>query len=146
MASSNVSHITKMLRMVSRYIEVGWTASRGKSVLNLGNPCAEKRVDTRSSRTNNTESESTMSSSVKTSFVTKPGTHFCYKCGWIDDIEVTMERKEYTDSKTGEVDVSHFFIKTDKNLECPECKKRTVKPLTSGNSIYAIEYLLRALR
>ncbi len=87
-----------------------------------------------------------MSSSVKSSFVSRHGTHFCYKCGWIDDIEVTMERKEYIDSKTGEVDVSHFFINTDKNLECPECKKRTVKPLTTGNTVYAVGYLLRALR
>ena len=132
--------------MVSRYIEVGWATPRGKNALNLGNPDAEKGVDTSSSRTIIEHKDNTVTSGVKTTFVTKPGTHFCYKCGWIDDIEVTMERKEYTNSKTGEVDVSYYFIKTDKNLECPECRKRTVKPLTAGNSVYAIEYLLRALR
>ncbi len=87
-----------------------------------------------------------MSSSVNTSVVTKNGTHFCYKCGWIDDIEVTMERKEYTDQTTGKVEVSHYFINTDKNLECPDCKRRTVKPMTAGNTVHAVEYLLRALR
>lgn len=145
MASSNVSHIKKMLRMVSRYIEVGRVSS-GKNTLNLGNPCAEEGVDTRSSRTDIQHKDRTVSSSVKKSFVTRNGTHFCYKCGWIDDIEVTMERKEFTDPTTGTVDVSHYFIKTDRNLECPDCKRRTVKPLTTGNTVYAIEYLLRALR
>ena len=145
MASSNVSHIKKMLRMVSRYIEVGWTASRGKTVLNLGNPCAEEGVDTRSSRTEIQHKDDTVSSSVKKSFVTRNGTHFCFKCGWIDDIEVTMERKEYTDSD-GKTDVSYFFIDTDRNLECPDCKRRTVKPLTTGNTVHAVGYLLRALR
>lgn len=84
-------------------------------------------------------------SNVKSSFVTRNGTHFCYKCGWIDDIEVTMERKEYTDSD-GKTDISYFFIDTDRNLECPDCKRRTVKPLTTGNTVYAVGYLLRALR
>ena len=87
-----------------------------------------------------------MSSSVNTSFVTKNGTHFCYKCGWIDDIEVTMERKEYTDLTTGEVDVSFYYVKTDKNLQCPDCGKRSAMPLSTGNVVHAVGYLLRALR
>lgn len=144
MASSNVSHIMRLLRAVSRYIEVGW-ASSGKNALNLGNPDVEKGVDTRSSRTITDQKDNTVSSGTKTTFVTKPGTHFCFKCGWIDDIDVTMERREYTDS-AGEKTVSHYFIKTDRNLECPECKKRTAIPLTTGNVVHAVEYLLRALR
>lgn len=144
MASSNVSHIKKMLRMVSRYIEVGWVSS-GKNTLNLGNPDAEEGVDTRSSRTTIQHKDNAVSNSVKKSFVTRNGTHFCYKCGWIDGIEVTMERKEYTDSD-GKTDISYFFINTDNNLECPDCKRRTVKPLTTGNTVHAVEYLLRALR
>ncbi len=100
-------------------------------------------IDT--SHLNSQKVELSMSSSVKKSFVTRNGTHFCYKCGWIDSIEVTMERKEYTDSD-GKTDISYFFIDTDRNLECPDCKRRTVKPLTTGNTVHAVEYLLRALR
>ncbi len=79
------------------------------------------------------------------SFVTKTATHFCYKCGWIDDVECTMERKVYTD-KAGKEDVSYYHIKTDKNMTCPECNKRTALPMTMGNAVHAIEYLMRSLR
>jgi hypothetical protein len=56
-----------------------------------------------------------------------------------------MERKVYTD-KAGKEDVSYYHIKTDKNMTCPECNKRTALPMTMGNAVHAIEYLMRSLR
>lgn len=89
--------------------------------------------------------ETTVATGVETEFVTRHGTHFCPKCGWCDDIEVTMEKKTWTNSK-GEADTSYYFIKTDKKPECPKCSKRSVLPLTSGNVTIAVKYLMQSLQ
>lgn len=83
---------------------------------------------------------------MKKEFVTRKATHFCYRCGWIDDIESTMEKRTFTDRETGEQQVDYYHIKTDKNPECPDCKKRSVLPMTMANSVHAITYIMKALR
>jgi hypothetical protein len=90
--------------------------------------------------------ETKMGNDVKTSFVTRRTTHFCPSCGWCDKIECTLERKEYVSTFTGEKEVNFYHIKLDKPAECPKCKGRTALPLTQGNVITAVEYLLRALQ
>ena len=79
------------------------------------------------------------------SFVLKKSTHFCYKCGWIDQLEVTMEKKTYKDLD-GNQQTDYYHIKTDQYMECPDCAKRSVMPLTIANTPHAIEYLMRALK
>lgn len=116
------------------------------SILPFANEKTETREpDVTSSPTTQDSKESYMSSGVQTEFVSKPGTHFCPKCGWCDEIEVTMEKKTWIDSK-GEKDTSYYFIKTDKKPECPKCLKRTLLPLTTGNVTIAVKYLLQSLQ
>ena len=90
--------------------------------------------------------ETTVDNGIKTSFVTRKTTHFCPTCGWCDKIECTLERKEYVSTLTGEKEVNFYHIKLDKPAECPKCKGRTALPLTQGNVVTAVEYLLRSLQ
>ena len=82
---------------------------------------------------------------IEKSFVTRTATHFCYKCGWIDGLEVTMEKRVYKDAD-GKDDVGYYHIKTDRPMTCPECKKSSVLPMTMSNVPHAVEYLMRSLR
>lgn len=80
-----------------------------------------------------------------TEFVTRHSTHFCPKCGWCDELEVTMEKQSRTDV-SGKTDTSYYHIKTDKKPECPKCNVRAILPLTVGNMPVAVKYLLRSLQ
>ncbi len=82
---------------------------------------------------------------IEKSFVTRRATHFCFKCGWIDELEVPMERRVYRESD-GKDDISYYHIKTDKPMTCTDCKKTSVLPMTMANTPLAVEYLLKALR
>ena len=78
-------------------------------------------------------------------FVTRHSTHFCPKCGWCDTLEVTMEKKTWTEP-SGKTDTSYYYINTDKKPECPKCNTRSVLPLTVNNMPAAVKYLLQALQ
>lgn len=78
-------------------------------------------------------------------YVTEKSTHFCYKCGWIDDINTVMEKKTYTD-KSGKTQTDYYHLTPKQKIDCPECSRKTVLPMTMGNSVHAITYLMKALR
>jgi ribosomal protein S27AE len=89
--------------------------------------------------------ENSMADGTHTEFVTRNSTHFCPKCGWCADIEVTMEKQSRTD-QFGKTDTSYYYIKTDKKPECPKCNQRSALPLTVGNMPVAVRYLLQSLQ
>ena len=66
-------------------------------------------------------------------------THFCEKCGWIDDIEVAARLVEGSKN-------SFIPLETDITPKCPKCGLRHVYALNMKNAPKALAYLLRALR
>lgn len=93
----------------------------------------------------NYSQETNMAVGTHTEFVTRNSTHFCPKCGWCNELEVTMEKQTSTD-KFGKTDTSYYYIKTDKKPECPKCSQRSALPLTVGNMPVAVKYLLQSLQ
>lgn len=73
-------------------------------------------------------------------------THFCHKCGWIDDIEVAAERVGALSATRPKKETQWQIVGGDNPRTCPECSKQTALPLNMANAPRAIGYLLRALR
>lgn len=67
-------------------------------------------------------------------------THFCHRCGWIDDIEVAANRVDGTKKDQWQI------VGGDTPRTCPECNKQSALPLNMANAPRALGYLLRALR
>lgn len=84
-------------------------------------------------------------SKVEKSFVTDSATHFCYKCGWIDDLDTVLEKRTFQDIN-GKMRTEYYNVDAKQHTKCPECSKNTVLPMTISNTVHAITYLMKALR